>query len=298
MTTIIGTHSGSFHADDVFAVAALSILFPDYEIRRSRDELVWQTCDYLVDVGGVYDHEYKTYDHHFRNGPVYPDGLPMSSIGLVWKHYGEAICGGNKSIANRVCRQLIRCLDANDNGVAVSQPIHGAPEVCEVSISGVIAMMNPADRTTADEVFAEEVKRARTVILSTIAKSQQWYNSRSEVIKAVKKAKAEKVAYIEISEDCKWMSHLFSIEGGSKILYAIYPHGEQWYMRTVPSERGSFENRKDLPKEWRGLSDDEFSAVAGVPDGIFCHHGRFICAAESHESIIILANKAIHNHNK
>ncbi len=293
MTTIIGTHNGSFHADDVFAVAALSILHPDYEVRRSRDQEVWDSCDYLVDVGGFYNHDQKIYDHHFRNGPTHEDGLPMSSIGLIWKHYGKEICGGNKIISDRICIQLIRGIDANDNGVVLTQPAPGAPDVSTISLSGVVAMMNPIDRNQTDAAFAEEVKRARTLILSLIAKSEQWLRSRTEVEEAIQKANAVNRAYIEISEDCKWMSHLFNIKGGENILFAIYPHGEKWYMRTVPAEKGSFDNRKDLPASWGGLRDEEFSELTGIPDGIFCHHGRFICASGSHQSIEILTRLAI-----
>ena len=75
MKKIFGTHSGAFHADDVFAIAALSMLHPDYEIRRSRDPEVWAQCDFLVDVGGHYTHAEKVYDHHFKDGPTYDDGL-------------------------------------------------------------------------------------------------------------------------------------------------------------------------------------------------------------------------------
>ena len=55
----IGSHSGNFHADDVFAVAALILMHPEYRILRSRDPEIWKECDYLVDVGGVYDHKNK-----------------------------------------------------------------------------------------------------------------------------------------------------------------------------------------------------------------------------------------------
>jgi uncharacterized UPF0160 family protein len=60
-----GSHNGNFHADDVFAIAALSILHSEYRILRSRDPEVWAQCDYLVDVGGVYDHKNKIYDHKY-----------------------------------------------------------------------------------------------------------------------------------------------------------------------------------------------------------------------------------------
>lgn len=292
MTTIIGTHSGSFHADDVFAIATLTMLHPDYEIRRSRDPEVWKTCDYLVDVGGFYDHSQRIYDHHFRNAPAYHDGLKMSSVGLIWKHYGEQVCG-SKEVAERVCYSLIRGLDANDNGVSLSQPIEGAPEACEVSLSGMIAMMNPIDRSRVDEVFCQEVERARLIIQSSIDHAKQWFDSHHEVQVALKEALRERRRYIVVSEDCKWVGHLLSMHENHRILYVVYPHGPKWYLRGVPQEKGSFANRKDFPDAWGGLRDEEFSEVTGIPDGIFCHHGLFICAAQSYESAIKLVNLAI-----
>lgn len=156
MKKIIGTHNGAFHADDVFAIAALSILHPDHEIRRSRDPEIWAQCDFLVDMGGHYTHEEKVYDHHFKEGPTYEDGLKMSSVGLIWSHYGAEICGG-PLVADRVRRQLIRQFDAIDNGVKLTHHIEDFSDVREISLSDSISMMNPQDHSKTDEAFAAEV---------------------------------------------------------------------------------------------------------------------------------------------
>ncbi len=289
---LIGAHSGSFHADDVFAVAALSLLHEDYKIVRSRDPKVWETCDFLVDVGGIYDHSQNKYDHHFRNGPTYDDGLPMSSIGLVWKHYGLEICD-SKEIADRVCSLLIRGLDANDNGVTLSIPNKKGPEAQEISLSKTIAIMNPQDSSLADAAFEQEVLRAKLLLNAIIADSEQWINSKNEVKASLRYSLSNNLPYIEVGEGCKWQGHLLNSQGNASILYSLYPHGEKWYIRAVPSSIGKFSNRKNLPKNWGGLNDDEFSKAAGIPDGIFCHHSLFICAAHSKESAIKLINKAI-----
>ena len=50
----IVTHSGRFHADEVFSCAALSMVFSgDVEIARSREPKAWETGDIVLDVGGV-----------------------------------------------------------------------------------------------------------------------------------------------------------------------------------------------------------------------------------------------------
>ena len=289
---IIGTHSGAFHADDVFAVATLSMLFPDYEIHRSRDPEVWAKCDYLVDVGGSYDHEQKIYDHHFKDGPTYDDGLKMSSIGLIWKHYGAEVCG-SEQIAARVCRCLIRQFDAIDNGVALTESISAFEDTREVSLSGAIGMMNPQDHSKADYVFAGEVVRARLLLQASIAQAKHWADSKTSVVHALEKALANNDAYIVVPEGCKWIEHLFNSADNESILYAIFPNAEKYYVRTVPSAPGEFSNRKDLPKAWAGLNNEAFSEVAGISDGVFCHHGLFICAAGSLESAIKLVEDAV-----
>lgn len=60
------THSGKFHADEVFATAVLEILLgkDKVEIIRSRDNSVIDSGDYVVDVGGVYDPKTNRFDHH------------------------------------------------------------------------------------------------------------------------------------------------------------------------------------------------------------------------------------------
>ena len=64
----IGTHNGTFHCDEALACYMLKKL-PEYqsaEIIRTRDEKLLNTCDIVVDVGGVYDHDKYRYDHHQR----------------------------------------------------------------------------------------------------------------------------------------------------------------------------------------------------------------------------------------
>lgn len=65
---VIGTHSGSFQADEAMGCWMLRQL-PQYKnavIVRSRDLDVLNALDIVIDVGGIYDHEKLRYDHHQR----------------------------------------------------------------------------------------------------------------------------------------------------------------------------------------------------------------------------------------
>ena len=65
-TKVIGTHSGTFQADEAMGVFLLRQL-PAYrsaKVVRSRDPAVLEGLDLVLDVGGVYSHDDKRYDHH------------------------------------------------------------------------------------------------------------------------------------------------------------------------------------------------------------------------------------------
>lgn len=112
----IAPHNGSFHADEVFAIATLLLLDEPLEIVRTRDEALMATCDLRVDVGLRSDPATGDFDHHQRGGAgERPDGIRYASFGLVWKHYGERVCG-DAAVAAKVDEKLVQIVDANDNG--------------------------------------------------------------------------------------------------------------------------------------------------------------------------------------
>ena len=80
-----------------------------------------------------------------------------------------------------------------------------------------------------------------------------------------------------------------------EVLFVIYPDsdGNQYQLKTVPVEPGSFTAKRDLPKGWAGLRDQELAAVTGVPDSVFCHMNLFIGGAQSLEGAIRLAELAL-----
>ena len=290
---IIGTHSGFFHADDVFAVATLTILKPNYQIVRSRDPEVLKECDYLVDVGGIYNPSKDCFDHHFNHGPTYGDGLLKSSFGLVWEKYGWEVCHNNKEVYYKVRQKLVRPIDAADNGVMVYQKLPDALDVNQLSLSSLIAHMNPPSVDDADEFFERQVSWARGVIHQYIAHANKSAMARPIVQTALLQAKMENRQYIELSAACRWQEHLFKLDRDENILFVVYPHQNQWYSIAVPSKNDSFASRKDFPKKWAGLRNEEFAEELGLEDAVFCHHSSFIAACTSRESTLEMTKMAI-----
>src|SRR5687768_9738743 len=96
----VATHDGSFHADDVFAVAALRRLDPDLEIVRSRDREVIAAADVRVDIGLKDDPDSGDFDHHQKGGAgARGNGIPYASFGLVWRRHGAELTGGDEQAA-------------------------------------------------------------------------------------------------------------------------------------------------------------------------------------------------------
>jgi len=94
---VIGTHSGTFQADEAMGVWMLRQL-PAYRhspVIRSRDMAVLETqCDIVIDVGGIYDHDKLRYDHHQRGYDERFDPqrcTKLSASGLVYRHYGKQV---------------------------------------------------------------------------------------------------------------------------------------------------------------------------------------------------------------
>jgi len=124
---IAATHDGRFHADEIFALAVLKLIFPDLEIVRSRDEKVYKKADIIVDVGHVYDPENLIFDHHQRSFSIKREsGIPYASFGLAWKQYGESLCGSSQT-AEYIDSVIVQAIDADDNGI----------EIYETKIEGV-----------------------------------------------------------------------------------------------------------------------------------------------------------------
>ena len=80
-----------------------------------------------------------------------------------------------------------------------------------------------------------------------------------------------------------------------EVLFVIYPdsEGDQYQVKTVPVEPGSFVARLDLPASWAGLREQELAAVTGVADSVFCHSNLFIGGARSLDGAIRLAELAL-----
>jgi len=96
---VIGTHSGAFHCDEVFASVML-LYTKDYAnsiIVRTRDEEIVDRLDIVCDVGSIYDPAKLRFDHHQKTfTDVWSDDekyklIRLSSAGLIYRHFGKEV---------------------------------------------------------------------------------------------------------------------------------------------------------------------------------------------------------------
>lgn len=90
------------------------------------------------------------------------------------------------------------------------------------------------------------------------------------------------------------MEEEFKCEGA--ILYVVFPEksGKKWRIQAVAAKEGSFDLRKGLRSDWRGVKDgNKLVALSGIADIDFVHASGFIGGAVSKESAILMGELSI-----
>lgn len=199
----IQTHDKRFHADDVGAISLLTSYFNQKNVKvniiRSRDMDI--KSDILIDVGGIYDPENGKFDHHQKDcKEVYSNSfnVPLSSIGMVWKHYGREILtmflgSDSEVITSELCqdvyRKIILEIDAHDNGISM---VEGGKVNFQsnMNISSIISSMNTSD-TNDDEAQIQAFEKAVSLFgeifeikLKDIIRKYCSYQTSQDIIKS------------------------------------------------------------------------------------------------------------------
>jgi uncharacterized UPF0160 family protein len=287
------THDGAFHADDIFATAALSIMLEkentDFEVIRSRDPKVWKTGDYVYDVCGVYDEASNRFDHHQIGGAgKSARGIEYSSLGLVWKKFGEKIAG-SKRAAEIIEKRLCAPIDAADNGFDLAENKY---DVAPYYIQSMFSAMTPTWKETdvnIDEVFLKCVEIAKEVLKREIVQAKDLLEAEEAVVATYNNSEDKRIVVLEKSYPFEYFLDAFP-----EPLFAVYPRKTGgWGVKAIRNDPKTFNNRKNLPKIWAGLSDEEFVNVSGVADALFCHRQLFLAGAKSKEGAIKLAQIAV-----
>ncbi|HYI35750.1 MAG TPA: MYG1 family protein [Thermoleophilaceae bacterium] len=291
----VATHDGSFHADEVFALAALTLLDEPLEIVRTRDRELMAGCDLRVDVGFAYDPASGDFDHHQREfSETRPNGIGYASFGLIWREFGARVCGGDAELAAQLDQSLVAAIDANDTGQQVFTTTFEG--VRPLTVNGVVGALNPRwdEDLTEDQErtrFDQAVALAAPIIEREVASAASGLRAARLVRQGI--AAAADPRLVELADNVPWKSVV--VPEAPEALYVIYPKRQGFGLEAVPRELGSFANRQDLPEPWAGLDGPDLAALTGVEDALFCHAKRFLAVARSREGIGELARLALAN---
>lgn len=308
---IIATHSGKFHADDVWAVMVLDQLFPGGELVRTRDAGRIAVADFAVDVGGIWEPHSGRFDHHQKGfAGARQSGVLYASAGLVWrehgarcvallaqKHVDHALSDKDaQDIAYAIDADVVQYLDMSDTGTARNAP--GGYGLSAV-ISGF--NLNWLDEQQAGSVAEAESLRQRQFMramefMADVLVNQVRYRVGSMLaasqVRQGRRLENGRLLYLE-NAALPWSS-IVRKEMPEVLFVISYSITETRYMlHTVPATAETFEARRDLPAAWAGLQGAELASASGVADAVFCHNGRFIAAALSFDGALQMARLAL-----
>jgi len=297
MKKTVVTHSSRFHADDVCAVALLQIVFGENEMNiiRTRDSSIIENADIVVDVGGVYDPALFRFDHHQKTfNEIRDNGIPYASFGLVWREYGEQICGSREAM-EILDQKIVQPIDASDNGVQIYDTRFDDVHPYLANIMLYSFMPSWKEEIDLDEAFISAVRLMKQILEREIIRIQHSLEAQQIVNKKYNASSQKNIIIFEKIDTFGDEDVQFALMKHSEpLVYIRYRHSDDsWSAKCVRGGEGVFSNRLDFPKEWAALEHEELQNVTGVPDAIFCHRGRFLCVAKSFEGALKLAESAI-----
>ncbi len=277
----LGTHDGSFHADEVTACSLL-LLFDRIDrdkVHRTRSEKVLENCDYVCDVGGVYDPAKRRFDHH----QVDYQGT-MSSAGMVLLYLkDQGLIEGH--LYDYLNKTLIMGVDAHDNGVAKIEP-------GTASFSQVVSNFLPIDYDVSAAEMTQAFFQAVDFVVGHLDRLKRRHHYTLECRAAVKKAMIQGGNALIFEVSLPWLENFFDLGGEvHPAQFVIMPSGHHWKLRGIPPSLAErMKVRRPLPESWAGLHQDELRKVTGIQGAVFCHKGRVISIWETKEDAI----KALH----
>ncbi|MDB5254222.1 MAG: hypothetical protein JWL80_288 [Parcubacteria group bacterium] len=286
----IVTHSGDFHADDLFAVAVLKSVYPEAEIIRTRNPQLIGEGDIVVDVGGIHDDATMRFDHHQVGGAgVRGNGIPYASFGLVWNMFGERVAGG-KEEARLIEEELVIPVDAKDSGISIVTPLF--ENILPFDITDFLKLyVNDEDKDEDHQtaIFISTLPIATDILQRVILKASKNIKAAREIEEIYSNAEDKRLIILE--KGLPWKKTLVL---KPEPLYVVFPtFNGGWGIQAVPKSVIGFENRKSFPEAWAGKIDEELEKVTGVQGAKFCHNSLFYAVAENKEAALKLAEIAL-----
>lgn len=273
----LGTHDGTFHADEVTACALLVLfgLVDEPSIIRTRDPKVLDSCEFVCDVGGCYDPEKKLFDHHQKE---YHGRLSSAGMVLLYLKDHSFMQDDEYQFFNQ---SLIRSIDNYDNGIDLCPP-------GDCSFSHVITNFTPIRYDCSDEEQNKAFFEAFHFTLGHLKRLRSRFAYLRSYKTLIANCMANSQEVLIFDQNIPWMELFFEL-GGDKhpALFVIMPSDNHWKLRGIPPTlQEKMKVRKPLPQEWAGLLEEDLRRVSNIPGALFCHKGRFISVWETKEDAL------------
>lgn len=266
------THSGKFHADDVFSSALLLYLNP--EIRIIRGNKVPEDFD-----GIVFDIGRGRYDHHQKDSRIRENGIPYAAFGLLWEKLGAEILG--EELAQKFDESFVQPLDNNDNTGEKNE------------LATLIGNFNPTWDAQGgnDEAFFQAVSVAGMILENKFER----YLGNERADKRVEEILEEHQKAILSGEKSKEEARILILPefvpcqkrlSETDIAFVIFPSNRGGYCIQPQKKEYSLNYKCSFPVEWLGLENEELAAATGLPSAGFCHKGGFLMTTGTLEDAV------------
>ena len=266
------THSGIFHADEVFACALLCIAYgrDNLAIIRTRDskvlEIATQNKDtWVIDVGNSYDPSMLNFDHHMRDFDVTNSfGNKLSSFGMVVE---ELLRRDFFAEVKESLLKLSNKVDMLDNGLAKAEDLFFLTILNHYSENEVINFYSALESATSYlRSLINKWKEERIInlrlndSLGNMTEDGIIYNT--DYIPVDERANAIPEAKLVVYKNKAGTYNIQSVNVG---------------------ETKDFSVRCPTPEGWRGLRDNELIRASGGLPLTFCHVGGFLTVTSTDE---------------
>ena len=256
------THSGKFHADDVFSAALLLYLNPEITIIRGNKV----PDDY---EGIVFDIGRGEFDHHQKDSRIRENGIPYAAFGLLWEVLGEEILGAE--LAEKFDEAFVQPLDNNDNTGEKNE------------LATLIGNFNPGWDSTGsnDQAFFQAVSVAGMILENKFERYRG--NERADML--VEEILSQHQKNLDSGETPAENTNILVLPefipcqkklSETNIAFVIFPSNRGGYCIQPQKKEYSMNYKCSFPSQWLGLEGSELAKVTGLDSAIFCHKGGFL----------------------
>lgn len=284
------THSGTMHADEVFATAFLEQYFGKNKVLRTNSV----EFDKLSTKVIVYDIGRGKFDHHQVDALKRDNDITYCSFGLLWKEFGKDFLkkedfSNIDSLWEFIDKDFVEGIDADDNGVF--------PKIDAIykvkTISSIIKLFNPSFDSDEDEScqFIKAVDVASKIFYEEILYANGKVIADKNINDLLDEVDSDS-KFLILDKFLPYEETILNREDKNNILFVAFPSNRGGYaIKTIPKSLTDKTARMDFPEEWAGLEGEELEKVSSIKGLTFCHTGRFIVSCKDLKSVYKVLEK-------